>query len=724
VVLFALITAILVLPAKAFAATAASDNFNRANGSLGAGWTDMSDGGLAISNQMVVGNAAGTSGDIRTGESYANDQYSQVTVTATPLTGTQWIGPMVRAQNGGTALYVGIYFWNNGSPQLMVFKRINGAWTQLGSSYASGALAVGTTLTLTVVGSTLTFAQNGTTRVTASDTSLASGAPGIMANGAATADNWAGGTVVGTTSVGGTVSGLSSGAVVLQDNGGDNLSVAANGSFTFATLLAAGATYNVTVLTNPTGQTCTVANGVGTVGSANITNVAVTCSAGSGGRTGGSGSDTFNRPNGSLGPNWTDMSDGGLAISNQMVVGTNPNGTSGDVRTAETYANDQYSTITVTSTPLTGNQWIGPAVRVQNNGAGLYVGIYFWNGGSPLLELFERIGGTWTQLGNTFASGALPAGTKLTLTAIGNTVAFSENGTPEITVTDTSLASGAPAIIANGAATAANWSGGTATFQADYISTDATGIRTYDMLSANNGYGAQALRVLQPTHPAAGVAHNFLYVLPVEPGLGTTYGNGLATLQSADAQDQYNLTIIEPTFAYQPWYANSSSDPNIQYETFMTNELVPWVRANLSTTGTEQNWLIGFSKSGNGSQDLILKHPDLFNLAATWDFPADMSSYDQFGTVSSINYGSQANFAANYQLTSAFVNAHKTPFLTKNRIWLGGYSLYQQDVADYDTLLTSAGIQHTNGPSKYLAHRWDSGWMPQAVATLYKDSLH
>ena len=54
----------------------------------------------------------------------------------------------------------------------------------------------------------------------------------------------------GSYSVGGTVSGLS-GTVVLQDNGGDNLSVSANGSFTFATSLAGGAAYNVTVQDQP-----------------------------------------------------------------------------------------------------------------------------------------------------------------------------------------------------------------------------------------------------------------------------------------------------------------------------------------------------------------------------------------------------------------------------------------------------------------------------------------
>ena len=40
-------------------------------------------------------------------------------------------------------------------------------------------------------------------------------------------------------SVGGSVSGLS-GTVVLQDNGGDDLSVTASGPFTFATKVAAG----------------------------------------------------------------------------------------------------------------------------------------------------------------------------------------------------------------------------------------------------------------------------------------------------------------------------------------------------------------------------------------------------------------------------------------------------------------------------------------------------
>lgn len=76
----------------------------------------------------------------------------------------------------------------------------------------------------------------------------------------------------------GTVSGLS-GSVVLRNNGGDDLTVSANGAFTFGTAVASGGTYAVTVAGHPTGpaQNCTVASGAGTVGNGDVTNVAVTC---------------------------------------------------------------------------------------------------------------------------------------------------------------------------------------------------------------------------------------------------------------------------------------------------------------------------------------------------------------------------------------------------------------------------------------------------------------
>jgi hypothetical protein len=719
------VTNVTVTCASSPPATTVSDNFNRANGPLGGNWTDVSDGGLAISSNAAAGTAAaGVSGDTWTANSFSGDQFSEFSLTSVQPTGAQWIGATVRAQSGGQSAYVGVYYADNGSPELMLFKRQGGGWTQLGSAFASGALPAGTQLEVTAAGSAITVLENGAAKISVTDTSLTGGAPGLMSYGTGQADNWSGGNGTGggtsaTYTVNGTVSGLSSGTVVLQDNGTDSLSVSANGSFTFPTALATGAAYNVTVSSSPAGQSCTVSNAAGTIGSANVTNVAVTCT---GAAPASSGSDDFNRANGPLGGNWTDIGDGGLAIASNAVTGTSTDLT-GDIRTGEAYASNQYSQIQVTGTQLTGTQWIGAAVRVQAGGQDAYVGLYNWNNGNPEMQLFVRNSGNWTQLGS-YNSGPLSSGTVLKVMVVGTTIAFLDNGTERIAAGDSTLSGGAPGIMINGAGTADNWAGGTAGFEVHFLSTSSSGVSSYDVISANDGDGPQLLRVLSPSHPAAGVAHNFVFVLPVQAGQQSDFGDGLTTLAGLDDEDKYNLTIIEPSFAIDPWFANNPLDPNLQYETFMTQELAPWVKQNLAVTGTEQNWLIGFSKSGIGGQDLLLKHPDVFTLAASWDLPADMSSYDQFGANSAANYGTDANFQANYRLTQAFVDAHKGPFLTSNRIWIGGYGLYQTDDSDYNNLLTAEGIQHLTETPTQMAHTWDSGWVPLAMAGLYQDSLN
>ena len=83
-------------------------------------------------------------------------------------------------------------------------------------------------------------------------------------------------------SIGGTLSGLPPGdTIVLQDNGGDDLSLGADGAFTFATELPIGQAYAVTVLTQPAGvaKNCTVTAGTGVVGGGDVQGVLVNCTA-------------------------------------------------------------------------------------------------------------------------------------------------------------------------------------------------------------------------------------------------------------------------------------------------------------------------------------------------------------------------------------------------------------------------------------------------------------
>jgi 6-phosphogluconolactonase (cycloisomerase 2 family) len=109
----------------------------------------------------------------------------------------------------------------------------------------------------------------------------------LASNGAGTVDNASitGITVVctnkttSTDAIGGVVVGVTGSGLVLQNNGGDNLAVSANGMFAFPTALPSGSTYDVSVLSPPINpyEDCVVLNGTGTTADSDVASIAVAC---------------------------------------------------------------------------------------------------------------------------------------------------------------------------------------------------------------------------------------------------------------------------------------------------------------------------------------------------------------------------------------------------------------------------------------------------------------
>ncbi|WBS03668.1 beta-propeller fold lactonase family protein [Pseudoduganella sp. SL102] len=100
--------------------------------------------------------------------------------------------------------------------------------------------------------------------------SPASSAPGASPDGTVSP--------IATFSLGGTVTGLNSGGkLTLQDKGGATLELAGNGAFSFANKLPSGSSYAVSIGSMPTGQRCEISQGSGTISSAAVTSIAVTC---------------------------------------------------------------------------------------------------------------------------------------------------------------------------------------------------------------------------------------------------------------------------------------------------------------------------------------------------------------------------------------------------------------------------------------------------------------
>ena len=122
-------------------------------------------------------------------------------------------------------------------------------------------LPSGSTYTVTAVGQPQTL----------SETCVVGNAGGTIQGGPVT--NVTVTCTVSSFTVGGTITGLTGAGMVLTDNGGDNLAVAAGQkSFTFATSIKSGQPYSVAVLTPPAGQKCTVSGGSPSGGSGTVLN--------------------------------------------------------------------------------------------------------------------------------------------------------------------------------------------------------------------------------------------------------------------------------------------------------------------------------------------------------------------------------------------------------------------------------------------------------------------
>ena len=102
----------------------------------------------------------------------------------------------------------------------------------------------------------------------------AAGLAGIVSCGGGGYGGGSSGGGTTTYTVGGNLTGAT-GPVTLKLNGANDLMLSSSGPFTFAVGIAYLATYAVTA--NSATQACSVRNGAGTMGFADITNVVVTC---------------------------------------------------------------------------------------------------------------------------------------------------------------------------------------------------------------------------------------------------------------------------------------------------------------------------------------------------------------------------------------------------------------------------------------------------------------
>lgn len=239
------------------------------------------------------------------------------------------------------------------------------------------------------------------------------------------------------------------------------------------------------------------------------------------------------------------------------------------------------------------------------------------------------------------------------------------------------------------------------------------------IVTSNRQMVETTIRVLEPDHREATVPPRVLFLLPSCPELSHRSGDGLDEVLKHDLHNRHGLIAVAPTFADWPWMTDLPDRQTFQQVLYFIEDVVGFVD-QLYPDATRL--LIGYSKGGSAALQLLLRYSEMFRAAAAFDSPVMKEQPDQWEMPYFWpNPEHFRNFAIPHLLRTRGQDLGPDP-----RLALFGYGNFGKNAPEWTfdhlsaahELMTSLGIPHVYDNDTHRAHRWDSGWLPEAVATL------
>ncbi len=230
-------------------------------------------------------------------------------------------------------------------------------------------------------------------------------------------------------------------------------------------------------------------------------------------------------------------------------------------------------------------------------------------------------------------------------------------------------------------------------------------------------YQAEAtqIRVLRPDELGEGKKYPVVYVLPVEAGTESRYGDGLKEVRKLGLHNTLGAVFVAPTFSHLPWYADHPTKPGVRQESHLLKVVVPFVDKTYPVRAEAGGrLLLGFSKSGWGAWSLLLRRPDRFGKAAAWDAPLVMDKPGRYG--SGDIFGTPDNFEG-YRV-GKLLEDKADEFQKGKRLILLGHGNFRAEHEQAHALMDRLKVAHEyrDGPAR--KHDWHSGWVKEAVELL------
>jgi S-formylglutathione hydrolase FrmB len=176
--------------------------------------------------------------------------------------------------------------------------------------------------------------------------------------------------------------------------------------------------------------------------------------------------------------------------------------------------------------------------------------------------------------------------------------------------------------------------------------------------------------------------------------------------QLAKTADDLKMIFVYPDGGKSSWYFDSPLDSNMQYESYIIKELVPYVDANFPTKANPKSRAItGLSMGGHGGLYLAIRHSDVFGAAGStsggfdfrpfpksWNLPNILGEYET-NQARWYDYTvlRQVELLTNKQLAIIFDCGVDDIFITVNRAL---HEKLLQLKIDHDYIERSGGHNH------------------------------
>lgn len=161
-----------------------------------------------------------------------------------------------------------------------------------------------------------------------------------------------------------------------------------------------------------------------------------------------------------------------------------------------------------------------------------------------------------------------------------------------------------------------------------FFSAQAAKIDTVQVFSASMNKNIKTCVIVPDNYKKSKKKFPVVYLLH---GYSGNYATWVKSFKHVGEQvDKYGFIVIGVDGDFSSWYFDSPIDPDFKYETYVINELVPFVDKNYKTIANRESRAIsGLSMGGHGALYLSFKHQDVFGAAGSMSGGVDFRPFPE-----------------------------------------------------------------------------------------------